>query len=367
MCLGILRTDARRQLLCLYVVVCQTTPLLCSNALSQTQAKAHQKSSQNEKKPGTQPAKTSTNKPLASTPAILPDNDFTSAKRKWALDVIVLDAGHGGKDAGTVGVTKTKEKDVALGVVKKLGALMKSTMPGTKVVYTRTDDTFVELDRRGQIANENGGKLFISIHCNSTPKKPSKASGFEVYILRPGRNEDAVRVAELENGVIKLEDDPKRYKPLTDEQFIVVSMAQSSFVRYSDMVAAMIAAEVRKLRDVGVRGVNQAGFLVLVGASMPNMLIETGFLSNRKEEAYLKSARGQTRLATAIFQAVKAYRVRYEAQMNVNAAPNVTKTAVPKQPTPKTATLPATKVPITKAFVPPAKKPTSSISPNPRK
>lgn len=227
----------------------------------------------------------------------------------------MLDAGHGGKDAGTIGVAKTKEKDVALAVVKKLGVLLKKELPGTKVVYTRTDDTFVELDRRGQIANENGGKLFVSIHCNATPKKPSPANGFEIYILRPGRNEDAVRIAEVENSVIKLEDDPKRYKPLTDEQFIVVSMAQSSFVKYSDMAAAMITAEVKKMRELGVRGVNQAGFLVLVGASMPNMLIETGFLSNKKEEKFLKSAAGQNKLALAICRAIKAFRVRYEAQI----------------------------------------------------
>jgi N-acetylmuramoyl-L-alanine amidase len=244
------------------------------------------------------------------------DNDFSSAKRKWALDVIVLDAGHGGKDGGTIGFGKTKEKDVALGIVKKLGTFIKKEMPGTKVVYTRTDDTFVELERRGQIANENGGKLFVSIHCNSTPKKPSNANGFEVYILRPGRNEDAARIAEVENSVIKLEDDPKRYKPLTDEQFIIVSMAQSSFVKYSDMAAAMITAEVKKLKDIGVRGVNQAGFIVLVGASMPNMLIETGFLSNKKEEKFLKSAAGQTKLALAICRAIKAYRTRYEAQIH---------------------------------------------------
>lgn len=259
------------------------------------------------------------------------DNDFTSAKKKWALDVIVLDAGHGGKDGGTIGYGKTKEKDVALGIVKKLGAMLKKELQGTKIVYTRSDDTFVELDRRGQIANENGGKLFISVHCNSTPKKPSKANGFEVYILRPGRNDDAVRVAEMENAVIKLEDNPKRYKPLTDEQFIVVSMAQSAFVKYSDMAAAMVSAEVKRLHEIGVRGVNQAGFLVLVGASMPNMLIETGFLSNKKDEKLLKSERGQTRLASAICRAIKAYRARYEAQIKGQAIMGSTPTETKKK------------------------------------
>jgi N-acetylmuramoyl-L-alanine amidase len=273
--------------------------------------------------------------PVKQPPAQLPTQQQAVGK-KWALDVIVLDAGHGGKDAGTVGIGGTKEKDVTLGVVKKLGALLEEQLPGTKIVYTRKNDSFVELDRRGQIANENGGKLFISIHCNSTPKKPSDANGFEVYILRPGRNEDAVRVAEMENSVIALEKNPKRYQPLTDEQFIVVSMAQSSFVKYSDMAAAMITAEVKKIKELGVRGVNQAGFLVLVGASMPNMLIEIGFLSNKKEEQFLKSYRGQMLIAKAIARAVKAYRIRYEAQIQAQ-------TPVPKAPAANTTTKPVKK------------------------
>jgi N-acetylmuramoyl-L-alanine amidase len=294
-------------------------------------------------KPVSQPAKTTP--PPQKTPAKQPPVKQPSAQlptqqqaveKKWALDVIVLDAGHGGKDAGAIGIGGTKEKDVTLGVVKKLGALLEEQLPGTKIVYTRKDDSFVELDRRGQIANENGGKLFISIHCNSTPKKPSDANGFEVYILRPGRNEDAVRVAEMENSVIALEKNPKRYQPLTDEQFIVVSMAQSSFVKYSDMAAAMITAEVKKIKELGVRGVNQAGFLVLVGASMPNMLIEIGFLSNKKEEQFLKSYRGQMLIAKAIARAVKAYRIRYEAQIQAQ-------TPVPKAPAANTTTKPVKK------------------------
>ena len=300
------------------------TTTLIARLFAQTSSKKNIESHQEKKT-----VKSSTTTAASST-TTHGDNDFTSAKKKWALDVIVLDAGHGGKDAGTIGFGKTKEKDVALGIVKKLGALLKKELPGTKIIYTRTDDTFVELDRRGQIANENGGKLFISIHCNSTPKKPSKANGFEVYILRPGRNDDAVRVAEMENAVIKLEDNPKRYKPLTDEQFIVVSMAQSAFVKYSDMVAGMINAEVKKLREIGTRGVNQAGFLVLVGASMPNMLIETGFLSNKKDEKFLKSERGQTQMASAICRAIKAYRVRYEAQIKGQATSDRTTPTSPK-------------------------------------
>ncbi|HZV13047.1 MAG TPA: N-acetylmuramoyl-L-alanine amidase, partial [Candidatus Kapabacteria bacterium] len=126
-----------------------------------------------------------------------------TAHDKWKLDVIVLDAGHGGKDPGAQGVYGTNEKDVALGVVLKLGKLLENA--GFKVVYTRKTDTFVELSRRGQIANEAKGKLFICIHCNSMPTKPNPANGIESYILRPGKTETAARVAARENSVVKLE------------------------------------------------------------------------------------------------------------------------------------------------------------------
>jgi N-acetylmuramoyl-L-alanine amidase len=253
------------------------------------------------------------NKPAPAPPA---DDDAvpTAQRSKWALDVIVLDPGHGGKDAGAVGVTGVKEKDVVLGIAKKLGAMIQNNMPNTKVVYTRSDDTFVELDRRGQIANEAGGKLFVSIHCNSTPKKPAPANGFEVYILRPGKTEEAVRVAEAENAAIKFEADTKHYQKLTDEQFIIVNMAQSAFVKFSDKFASLLVEKMERTTPLTMRGVSQAGFYVLVGASMPNVLIETAFLSNKSDERYLKSDKGQRELAFGMFKAIKAYREYYERQ-----------------------------------------------------
>ena len=113
---------------------------------------------------------------------------------KWDFDVVVIDAGHGGKDPGAIGIDKLKEKDVTLAIALKLGEIFKKEMPDVKVVYTRSNDTFVDLYKRGKIANENSGKLFISIHCNSTKKKPSDASGAEVYLLRPGRTEEAIEI-----------------------------------------------------------------------------------------------------------------------------------------------------------------------------
>ncbi|MDH3269542.1 MAG: N-acetylmuramoyl-L-alanine amidase, partial [Ignavibacteria bacterium] len=139
---------------------------------------------------------------------------------KWDFDVVIIDAGHGGKDPGAIGINNLKEKDVTLAIALKLGELIKKEIPDVKVVYTRSNDTFVDLYKRGKIANENNGKLFLSIHCNSTKKKQSDASGAEVYLLRPGRTEEAIEIAETENSVIKYEDNPQRYEKLTDENFI---------------------------------------------------------------------------------------------------------------------------------------------------
>jgi N-acetylmuramoyl-L-alanine amidase len=137
-------------------------------------------------------------------------------RKRWKLDVVVIDAGHGGKDPGTIGVKKTKEKDVTLAVALKLGKLIEKQLPGVRVVYTRTSDRFVELYRRGQIANESGGKLFISIHCNAMPRKPHPANGFEIYLLRPGKTEKAISIAERENAVVKMEEGyEQRYKAHT--------------------------------------------------------------------------------------------------------------------------------------------------------
>lgn len=241
-----------------------------------------------------------------------PTQSAASEAKKWALDVIVLDAGHGGKDVGAIGVTGCYEKDITLAIVKKLGALIERNLPETKVVYTRKDDRFVELYRRGQIANEAGGKLFISIHCNSMPTKPHSANGFETYILRPGRNEDAVRVAERENDAIRFESNQKRYKALTDEQFIVVNMAQSAFVKFSELFASTVQNEVGESTSLESRGVNQAGFYVLVGASMPNILFETAFLSNTDDEKFINSDRGQDAVARGLLNAIRIYAAKYQ-------------------------------------------------------
>lgn len=238
------------------------------------------------------------------------------SRSKWELDCIVIDAGHGGKDPGAVGPTGIKEKNITLGIALKLGELIERSMPNVKVVYTRDDDTFIELYRRGQIANEAGGKLFVSIHCNSTEEKPSTARGFDVYLLRPGRTEEAVRIAEFENSVIALEKDYQtRYRELTNENFILVNLAQSAYVKYAERFAELLHDEMKKSDKIRGRGVKQAGFLVLVGASMPSVLIETGFISNLKEESILASRAGQQHLARKIYSAIERFSREYEKSL----------------------------------------------------
>lgn len=235
---------------------------------------------------------------------------------KWKFDVVVLDPGHGGKDPGAIGLNGIREKDINLSIAKEIGDLIQKDLPNIKVVYTRTDDSFVELYRRGQIANENKGNLFISIHCNSTPRKPGSANGFEVYLLRPGRTKEAIDIAEFENSVISLEDDPSRYKELNDENFILVSMKHASNMRYSETFSDMLNTEWIKGAGIKSRGIKQAGFYVLVGASMPGVLIETGFISNKKDASYLNSKNGQKNIAKSIFNAIVKYKNYYESSIN---------------------------------------------------
>jgi N-acetylmuramoyl-L-alanine amidase len=235
---------------------------------------------------------------------------------KWNFDVVVLDPGHGGKDPGAIGIDNLREKDVTLAIALKVGELMKKEMPDVKVVYTRKNDTFIDLYKRGKIANENNGKLFISIHCNSTKKKPSDVSGAEVYLLRPGRTQEAIEIAETENSVIKYEDNPQKYEKLTDENFILVSMAHSAYMKYSEKFAELLHKEFDLNLKLKSRGVKQAGFYVLVGASMPSVLVETGFISNKEDAKFLKSSAGQNQVAESIFSSIKTYRKYYEEAMD---------------------------------------------------
>jgi len=239
-------------------------------------------------------------------------------KEKWKFDVIVLDAGHGGQDYGAIGTNGTVEKNINLAVALKLGDMIEQNMKDVKVVYTRHDDTFIELYKRGKIANENNGKLFISIHCNSVESKSGAPNGYEIYLLRPGRTQEAIHIAERENGVISYEDNPSRYQKLTDENFILVSMAHSSNMKYSEKFADLLNNHLKQTVSISSRGIKQAGFYVLVGASMPSILFETGYVTNEDDSRYMKSKDGTEEIASALFQAIKSFKIYYSEEIDNN-------------------------------------------------
>jgi len=228
--------------------------------------------------------------------------DLAEEKKKWQFDTIIIDPGHGGKDPGSVGYKGTKEKDIVLDVSKRLARKIQKNSR-IKTVLTRDEDVFVRLQDRTKFANTNEGDLFISIHVNSNESK--KPSGFETYLLKPGRNQEAINVALRENSVIELEGN--EFEKLTDEQLIQATIAQSGFVQYSEKFAALIQEEIDKRVQSRNRGVKQAGFYVLMGASMPNVLIELGYISNPNEEKKLNSSSYRDMLATSIYYAILQY------------------------------------------------------------
>ena len=241
---------------------------------------------------------------------------INKVKDRWKLDTIVLDAGHGGKDPGTLGRRGTKEKDIALDITKRVGLLLEKNTK-LKVIYTRREDVFIPIWERTKIANEANGKMFLSIHLNGNPNKT--AYGFETYLLRPGKTEDAIEVAHRENEVIKLEDrSENKYRDLSGENLIIATMAQSVYMKESEELAAMIQEEMGKKVKSKNRGVKQAGFHVLIDASMPNVLIEAGFLTNANEERNLRKSSYRQIIANSIYRAIVKFRYSREQYLTEN-------------------------------------------------
>lgn len=239
---------------------------------------------------------------LTEIPKKIVKVDLKNEKKKWEFKTIVIDAGHGGKDPGAVGYRGTKEKDIALDVAKRLEKKLIKNMD-VKVVMTRDEDVFLRLSDRTKIANENNGSLFISIHTNAAEDR--RASGFETFLIGRSKNEYAARVAARENAVLELEGIPGQ--ALTGEDLIQATIAQSGFAIYSETFADLVQIEIKKRVQSRDRGVKQAGFVVLARASMPNVLVELGFISNPAEEKKLRSPQYRDQLATAIYRAVQQY------------------------------------------------------------
>ncbi len=236
-----------------------------------------------------------------------------SERQRWLIDTIDIDPGHGGKDPGAIGVGGLKEKDVVLAIAQKLGALIERRLPGVKIIYTRNADTFVELRQRTQIANENKAKLFISIHANAN--RSSAPQGFETYLLGPNKGEQASNVAARENSVIQFES-PENQRHYEGINKILAGLAQSAFMRQSEHLAGSVQTHLaRRLRSLNMkdRGVKQAGFWVMVGASMPSILVETGFITNSYDARILKTASHQQKIAEGIFTGLQQFKKDYES------------------------------------------------------
>ena len=231
-----------------------------------------------------------------------------------AIKTVVIDAGHGGKDPGCHG-RSAKEKHVCLAMALELGAMIKEEYPDIKVIYTRSTDVFVELDERAKIANRNKADLFICIHANAA--SPA-AYGTETYVLGLHRTESQQKVAERENSTIHLEDDGgAKYQgfDLSPDAIIARQIQLSVFLDQSISFASKLQVEFTKIGRHN-RGVKQAGFLVLYKTTMPSVLIETGFLTNPKEEKFLNTPETQKEMANSMFTAFQKYKNELEGIEN---------------------------------------------------
>ncbi|WP_445665730.1 N-acetylmuramoyl-L-alanine amidase family protein [Fodinibius sp. AD559] len=233
------------------------------------------------------------------------NTEYEQTRNKMKFDVVVIDPGHGGHDPGSIGHRNVKEKDIVLDISKKVGDYINEYMPNVKVVYTRETDKFIELEERGSIANEAEGDLFISIHCNShTSHRPY---GTELYFLGLERSESALEVMKRENKVVRPNNDTEQ-RELSQEELLVYELANSSYITASEQIAGMMEYQFDERAQRHSRGVKQGRFVVLYHASMPAVLVETGFISNPSEARYLTSDRGQTYIASAIFRAIRNFK-----------------------------------------------------------
>jgi N-acetylmuramoyl-L-alanine amidase len=227
--------------------------------------------------------------------------------------VLVLDAGHGGKDPGAVG-SKGKEKNINLAVALLTGKYISEKHPDVKVIYTRKTDVFIGLNERANVANKSNADLFISIHTNaSTSKRPR---GPEVYTFGISRTQENLEVAQRENAVILLEDNYEEkyegFDPTSAESYIMFEFIQNKFVEQSIDFASMVQNRLETCVKWKGYGVKQAQYLVLRKSSMPRILVELDFITNVEAEKILLSDAGQKKYAKAICDAFTQYKTNYD-------------------------------------------------------
>ncbi len=250
---------------------------------------------------------------LAMTATAATDRRFT----------LVIDAGHGGHDAGALG-TFSKEKNINLNVALAFGRLVEANCPDVKVIYTRKNDIFVPLHERAHIANRNKADLFVSIHTNALPKG-KKSRGLETYTLGMHRMDDNFDVAKRENSVILIEKDYQQhyegFDPRSSESYIMFEFLQDKNMAQSVEMARLVQQKTCATAQRLNKGVKQAGFLVLRETSMPSCLIELGFITSPDEEQFLNTENGVTLMGRGIFQAFVEYKQKYAKGFNVPYKP----------------------------------------------
>ena len=261
---------------------------------------------------------------------VLPLTSFNKNETEAQLKdkfIVVLDAGHGGHDPGNIG-NGYLEKKIALAIVLNVGKKLEKH-PDIQVIYTREDDTFVDLFERGEIANQANADLFVSVHCNA---HNSDAYGTETYVLGLHANRQNFEVAKKENSVIYLEDDyAQRYAEYdinSPESVIGLTIMQEEFLDQSIQLGKKLQDNFTKELKRKDRKVKQAGFIVLHQTFMPSVLVEAGFLTNKNEGSYLNSTKGQDEMGKAIANAVLAYK----EDMGFTAAPVVETPEVAQTP-----------------------------------
>jgi len=227
------------------------------------------------------------------------------------INVVIIDPGHGGKDPGAISLSGAYEKDVNLSVSLKLRDLLIKEYNDIEVILTREKDEFIELRERGRIANSNRGDLFISIHCNARKSVEHNKSGFELYLLSLARLDEAADITSNENRyMIPTKKDSIVTKYIPNK--IISSLTLNSNFKNSERFAFILQSELGKGINLPSRGFFQAGFLVLVGASMPSVLVECGYLTNEDDEEYLLSDEGQNEIAKSIYKAIRYFKFDYD-------------------------------------------------------
>ena len=254
-----------------------------------------------------------------------------SAQDRLKLSTIVIDPGHGGHDPGCISADKkTQEKNIALDISKRLAQKISESLPGVKTVLTRSNDTFVTLSGRADIANDIGADLFISIHVNAQAKG-SSASGYSIHCLGQSSREGNdlfsknLDLIKRENSVILLEDDYKtRYQgfdPSDPQSYILFSLMQNAHLEHSLLFAEDVANAMKGGPITHSRGVSQDPFWVLWRTTMPSVLVEVGFITNANDLKTMRTPEGRDQIAANLLKAIKTFKKRYDGSTSATTAP----------------------------------------------